>query len=124
MKKITAIFLLLGLFAFPMSALADVAPPYNPPGSNVEPGSENTQVRMVAETVVISVRSDITPESLGSAHVTADFTMHNTGSQAENLAVRFPISSDDGRGAYPELSDMGVKVEGKQIPFRRVSYPD
>jgi tetratricopeptide (TPR) repeat protein len=124
MKKLTVIFLLLVLFAFPMSALADVAPPYNPPGSNVEPGSETTQVRMVAETVVISVRSDITPGSLGSARVTADFKMHNTGSQAENLAVRFPISSDDGRGAFPELSDLGVKVEGSQIPFRRVNYPD
>jgi hypothetical protein len=124
MKRITFALLVFMSFAFPIRALADVAPPYNPPGSSVEPGSETTQVRMVAETVLIDVRADVTPNSLGSARLTADFSMHNTGSAAENLAVRFPISSDDGRGGYPEITDLIVQVEGRQISFRRVSYPD
>ena len=74
MKRFTIIFLLFALFAFPTLVLADVAPPINPPGSNLQPGSEITQVRMAAETVLIDVKSDTTPGSLGSARITADFS--------------------------------------------------
>lgn len=118
------IVLLILLFSFPAAVRADVAPPYNPPGSNPEPDSETTQVRMAAETVVIEVRADSIPNSLGSARLTADFTMHNTGSEDEKLAVRFPISADNGRGEYPEIKNLSIKVNGSPINYRRVNYPE
>jgi tetratricopeptide (TPR) repeat protein len=124
MKRLSFTLLILILFAFPSSARADIAPPIYPPGSNLEPGSEITQVRMVAETVLIDVQDDTTPHSLGSARVTADFTMRNLGSESESMAVRFPISASDGRSEYPELTNLAIKVNGKQISFRRANYPD
>jgi tetratricopeptide (TPR) repeat protein len=101
-----------------------VAPPLYPPGSNPQPGVEVTQVRMVAETVVIEVLRDIEPNNLGDAHVTANFTMHNLGTADERMAVRFPISGEDGWGIYPEISDVVIKVNGKQVQYGRAMYPD
>jgi len=124
MKRISLALLILILFAFPSTVLADVAPPYNPPGSNLQPGSETTQVRMLAETVLVDVQSDMTPGSLGRARVTADFTMLNLGTVSETMAVRFPISANDGRGQYPEITDLVIKVNGKQVPFQRANYSD
>jgi hypothetical protein len=40
------------------------------------------------------------------------------------MAVRFPISTNDGRGQYPEITDLVIKVNGNQFPFRRANYPD
>jgi len=124
MKRILVFLLLLTMFAFPTAALADMAPPYNPPGSNLQPGTSTTQVRMMAETVLIDVKNDTTPNSLGSASVTADFTMRNLGSQDESMAARFPISANNGYGKYPEITDIVIKVNGRQISYRRASYPD
>jgi hypothetical protein len=124
MKRITILLLFVAMFAFPVAVLADVAPPLNPPGSNLEPGTESTQVRMVAETVLIEVNKDTVPDSLGSAHVTASFTMHNLGVDDESMAVRFPISADNGRGTYPEITNILIKVNGKQVTSRRADYPD
>jgi hypothetical protein len=124
MKRLSFALLILILFAFPSSARADIAPPIYPPGSNLEPGSEITQVRMAAETVLIDVQDDTTPHSLGSARVTADFTMRNLGSESESMAVRFPITASDGRSEYPEIANIAVKLNGKQISFRRANYPD
>jgi len=120
-KRLALIFLALILLAVPSTVLADVAPPANPPGSNLQPGSETTQVRMVAEIVQIDVRAD---DSLGTARVTADFTMRNLGNQSESMAARFPISANDGRGNYPEITDLAIKVNGKQVPYQRANYPD
>ena len=121
MKRLSIILLTCILFAFPSTVLADVAPPANPPGSNLQPGSETTQVRMVAETVQIDVKAD---NRLGTAHITADFTMHNLGSQDENMAVRFPITANDGFGNYPEIKELVIKVNGQQISYQRTNYPD
>ena len=65
MKRLCLLVLLVTVLAFPSDARADVAPPLYPPGSNPQPGAEITQVRMAAETVVIEVQKDITPDSLG-----------------------------------------------------------
>jgi len=79
---------------------------------------------MAAETVLIEVQPDKIPGSLGRARVTADFTMRNLGSTSENMAVRFPISADNGFEKYPEIANLVIKVNGKQISFQRASYPD
>lgn len=127
MKRLCVLALLFVLLAFPSNVRADIAPPIYPPGSNPQPGTEFTQVRMAAETVIIEVQKDITPESLeslGRAHVTADFTMRNLGTADERMAVRFPIAGNDGRGGYPEISDLQIKVNGKQTLYRRTNYKD
>jgi hypothetical protein len=49
------VFVLLVSLLTPITARADMAPPKGPPGTNIVPGSENTQVRMVAETVTLTV---------------------------------------------------------------------
>jgi hypothetical protein len=108
------------LFTIPQTALADVAPPENPPGANPGPGEEFTQVRMVAETVLINVLR-IPPEgSLGQATVTADFIMLNLGNEAETMGVRFPISANDGFFNYPEIKDLQIVVNGTEVGYRRI----
>ena len=121
MKCISIILLTCILLAVPLAVFADVAPPANPPGVNPQPDSDTTQVRMAAETVQIDVADD---GYLGRARVTADFTMRNLGTESESMAVRFPISANDGRGSYPEIKDLLIKINGQQISYKRANYPD
>ncbi len=117
----------IGLLAFPQVVKADIAPPESPPGSNISPGSETTQVRMQAETVILDVLSQSQSKWISQARVTASFQMRNLGSNAENLQVRFPLSDlngyGDGFGNYPEIRDLRVKVAGKTIPTQRITTP-
>ena len=105
--------------AFPVTALADMAPPGQPPGSNPGPGSEATQVRMLAENVLLDVQP-VGEGSLGRAQVTADFTMRNLGDKRERMAARFPIGSID----KFEISDLQVQVDGKNVRTRRILGDD
>jgi hypothetical protein len=124
MKRFSLALCLLIFFAVPGTVLADIAPPQNPPGSNLDPGAETTQVRMVAEIVLIEVQKDTMPGSLGWAHVTADFTMRNLGDTSESMAVRFPIAVNNGYdNSYPEITNVAIKVGGEQVAFRRANYP-
>jgi hypothetical protein len=84
------------------------------------PGDETTQVRMQAETVLLEVQANTPTSSLGQAKVSASFTMLNTGSASESMAVRFPISSNDGFYAYPEIAAFTVKVNGSAVSTRRI----
>lgn len=122
-RALLLIFLIL-LIAMPSPARADVAPPTNPPGANPEPGRASTQVRMVAETVLIEVQAGAPADSLGQARVTADFTMRNLGAEAEAMAVRFPISANDGFFGHPEIQDLAVEVDGRRVLTRPTEGPD
>src|SRR2546428_12670213 len=89
--------------ALARTALADIAPPEQPPGSNISPGGQ-TQVRMAAERVVLDVRprefSGTEPYlagQLAEAQVSGDFTMHNLGAADEQMQVRFPLGDPSGR---------------------------
>jgi hypothetical protein len=124
MRRTLLLLLLILLLAMPSRARADVAPPGNPPGANPEPGATSTQVRMVAETVLIEVLADAPVDSLGQAHVTADFNMRNLGVATETMAVRFPISANDGFFGYPELKDLAVEVDSRRVPTRLTEGPD
>ncbi len=124
MRRALALVTLLLFLAVPSVARADVAPPGQPSGSNLGPGTEVTQVRMAAETVLIDVQPGTSDQGLGFARVTADFTMHNTGAVGEHMAVRFPIAADDGWGQVKEISDLRVHVEGQLVATRRVTGPD
>jgi len=115
---------ILVISVFPSGpARADVAPPDWPPGTNPVPGSETTQVRMVAETVVLDVLRRSSGESSAQAKVHASFTMRNLGAAAERLEVRFPLSfwhgQSDGFGNFPEITDLKVIVDGQAVSTRR-----
>ena len=124
MKRILWASMLFLLLASPSAAYADIAPPMNPPGANPGPGSETTQVRMMAETVLIEVLRNTPAGSLARALVTADFTMRNLGTESESMAARFPIGSNDGSGNYPEIRDLQVKVDGRTVGTRRTEGAD
>jgi hypothetical protein len=124
MKRLLIAVVILLLLAFPSPVKADVAPPEQPSGTNPEPGSEATQVRMAAETVLIDVLADTPTGSLGQARVHTDFIMRNLGVQTETMAVRFPISSNDGFSHYPEIKNITVKVEGSSVATRQITGKD
>jgi hypothetical protein len=121
-----AILVLTLWLATPQPVHADVAPPENPPGANPQPGSQTTQVRMQAETVVMVVRSQSVNSSPAQAEVSADFTMHNLGSTDEHLDVRFPLSfwdgESDGFGNFPEIPDLTASVDGRSVTTQRVLF--
>jgi tetratricopeptide (TPR) repeat protein len=123
---LTTLFFAL-IFTHPVHA--DIAPPDFPPGSNPVPGSEVTQVRLVAETVVLELQ----PRGVGTAvdqppakaHTTATFTLRNLAAQSEKMAVRFPLTfwngENDGFFRFPEIQDFQAFVDGKSVRTRRVS---
>lgn len=102
--------ILFALFCFfqPKIVQADVAPPPKPAGSNLFPDGEITQVRMMDETVILSVFE-------GHAVVTATFHMMNTGSETENMYARFPVNSTLGYPIPTEIKDLKVRVDGDDV---------
>jgi tetratricopeptide (TPR) repeat protein len=119
--------LFLALFIYvcaPLHAHADAAPPEQPPGTNIVPGSEMTQVRMVAETVNLTVLSTPSPNYPGQAKTEAVFMMLNLGTAEESMEVRFPLTfwnnESDGYGNYPEIPDIEIQVDGQQVQTHRI----
>lgn len=114
-------------------AWADIAPPEQPPGSSLEPAGQ-TQVRMLAERVVITVRS--IPSDMESAYaghavaadVRADFDMRNLGAADEQIQVRFPLDNlsgyGDGFSRYPKVQDFAVSVDDQPIATTVITTPN
>ena len=123
MKKKTFFFILLLVLIFTVPARADVAPPQTPPGADIVPGAENTQVRMLAETVILSVDKNTPEGDLGKAATSAVFTMRNLGASSETMAVRFPLTfwngQSDGFYNYPEITDLRVLVNDYEKSYRK-----
>lgn len=133
---------LISLVLAPLPARADVAPPDFPPGTNPQPGSEITQVRMMSETVMLDVREgtaqasgtncynrSLPPETRPArAKVEAAFQMRNLGSAAERMAVRFPLSfwndQSNGYNEFPEITDLKVEVDGQPVATTNTSVGD
>ena len=127
---------LLGLCLLVISitqpALADVAPPAQPPGGSIVPG-ESTQVQMRAEIVEVTVQplpyvgAPQLVDTTTQAKVKASFTMRNLGSAVEKMQVRFPLMDltgmGDGFGNYPQIQDIQVRVNEKLVPTTRVTTP-
>lgn len=125
MRILLILFVVLALLGTPAPVKADIAPPAMPPGSNPQPGSENTQVRMLAETVSMDILAEAPKGSLGMARVTATFYMHNLGDKEEQMAVRFPVGvSSDPRTNNPRITDMAVKVNGAAAAIRSITGED
>lgn len=109
--------------------LADVSPPEPPSGTDPIPGNETTNVRMVAETVLISIDAD-SPLDSGDGKVSATFTMRNLGDTDEQMDVRFPLDQTIGWGNlcdtsffYPTISDLKVKVNGNAVSTQITYQP-
>ncbi|MDR3575523.1 MAG: hypothetical protein P4L50_16820 [Anaerolineaceae bacterium] len=114
---------------------ADMAPPSQPPGSNPLPGNQQTQVQMLAETVVITVQSS--PYWIKSAqsgivndwaNVQASFTMHNQGTADETMQVQFPLENPNGMGDgysnYPLIQNFTVQANGAPLNTTRMTTPN
>ncbi len=126
----TLLAIVLCSLSLPMLvARADVAPPEQAPGSNIEPGQQ-TRVQMAAESVLIEVLNvkGKGVSALPLAAVTARFTMRNAGDADETMTVRFPISDPsgmgDGYGGQPEIDNITVKVNGKLVPTHIITTPN
>jgi hypothetical protein len=124
LSKFIFLLLVITLVVFPSTVNADVAPPAQPPGASLQPGVDVTEVRMMSETVTIEIQDDAPDNSLGQARVTASFTMRNLGEQVESMEVRFPISTNDGFGNYPLISNITVKVNGSGVDIRQIDGED
>ena len=127
MKSLLRVFCIASLVLFfdlPFPAKADVAPPEQPPGSSLEPGAEVTQVRMMAETVLLDVQASTPQKSLGQARVSANFTMRNLGAEPESMAARFPLGSNNGFGQIMEITNITVRVNGTLTNTRRIMQAD
>ncbi|MBE7534441.1 MAG: hypothetical protein HS124_01745 [Anaerolineales bacterium] len=130
MKKIRFLFSLLILFVLllPSHAVrADVAPPEAPPGTTLLPGEAITEVRMVAETVALTISEDPADAENAIAKTEAVFTMRNLGAAEEKMAVRFPLSffngNSDGFNNFPEIKQIAVKINGQSVSTRREIQP-
>lgn len=122
------VFVLILISAFPpKTAHADVAPPEAPPGTNLIPGNETTQVRMVAETVTLTISKDPADSRESIAKTEAVFTMRNLGTAEEKMQVRFPLSffngNSDGRGNFPEIESITVKIDGNPVQTKKENQP-
>lgn len=124
MRVILCLAILFLCFAFPKPVRADIAPPAQPPGANVQPGADITEVRMESEQVILEILDSTSNNGLGQARVSATFHMRNLGGSAETMAVRFPLSTNDGRGNFPKIRDFQVQVGRSVTTFREVQEDD
>ena len=124
--KVLILAFIASLFAF-IPAHADMAPPAQPPGTNIVPGDAQTQVRMVAETVTLTVLPNPSPAYQGQAATEAVFTMRNLGAETEQMNARFPLTfwdvPSDGYGGHPEINDLSVVIDGKPVQTTRIMEP-
>lgn len=130
MKKPLGFFaiLLILISIIPQGVIrADAAPPEAPPGTTLLPGESITQVRMVAETVTLTISKNPSNPQNAIAKTEAIFTMRNLSTTEEKMAVRFPLSffngNSDGYGNFPEINAITVKVDGKTVPTKREIQP-
>lgn len=129
-RKLLSLMLTLSILIslFPsIEVHADVAPPQTPPGASLNPGDETTQVRMMAETVVLNVRQDPQDDTGAIADTLATFTMRNLGTTEESMQARFPLSffggDSDGFGNFPEIDQIAVKIDGNSVSTNRIMQP-
>ena len=123
LARIATPVLLVALLT-PVPALADMAPPEQPPGAAIMPGAETTQVRMMSEIVTLTVLAKAAAPYPAQAATEAVFSMRNLGSAEEKMQARFPLTfwndRDNGFGKFPEIPDLHVRVDGKPTPTQRV----
>jgi hypothetical protein len=111
-----------------LRVLADAAPPEQAPGSSIGP-EEVTQVRMVAEQVILDIRPTepnqddrSLAEDRALAQVNATFLMRNLGPASEQMQVRFPLQEADPSHDYPrDIEGFSVHVAGQPVATTTIS---
>ncbi len=101
-----ALVVLLATLFPPRPVRADMAPPETPPGANPVPGAETTQVRMVAETVTLTIAQDPADPKGATARTVAAFTMRNLGRASESMPASprtLPIQRAPSPARWPHL---------------------
>ena len=125
---VIAVIAVLCLLSPPRDARADVAPPESPPGSNLLPGNEGTQVRMMSETVIFDVLEKSASKWPGQAKVNAQFQMRNLGNNLEQMEARFPLSywngGSDGFGNFPQITGIQIQVNGRTVQTHKITTPN
>jgi len=111
-RLLVAAWTILIVLGVARSALADVAPPQPPPGSNLL-GNPQTMVQMMREDVLMTLDDNT------RAHVQATFEFVNQGTKSESMQVRFPAGFDmidynnNGQAVMVPIEDFGALVDGK-----------
>ena len=116
-------------------AHADVAPPRYPAGAAIDPSGTPTQVRMVSETVTLTVEplQGSTPQGEGltanwmQARVEAEFVMRNLGDAEEAFDVWFPLGTPDSDAPLSPpviIEDFAAWVDAVPAPLGRVEAPE
>lgn len=113
---LTGLVMIMLALLLATTASADVAPPQQPPGSNISPAEGTTQVRMQAEEVVLDVSAN---NDEAVAAVRCEFFMLNTSDTVEQMQVRFPLMDPSGQGSgfgrYPEVQGFEASVNGSAV---------
>ena len=82
---------------------------------------------MVSETVILNISQDPADSQGAIADTIATFSMRNLGAAEEKMQARFPLSfvngNSDGFGNFPEIPQIGVKVNGVPVSTQRVMQP-
>ncbi len=114
------------------AARADIAPPGQPPGSSLAPGSEITQVVMQSEQVILTIQPGPWSGTLSAedenrgvtrdwAVVEAHFLMRNAGPRTESMAVQFPLNAPSfSEVPASEIHDITVRINGRVVETRRI----
>lgn len=127
--RIVVVAASINLISLATPVWADIAPPEQAPGSNIQPVG-TTQVQMTTERVTIEVLrvKGARDADLPVASVAAWFTMRNTGNAPETMTVRFPLSDPSGRGDgagnQPEIEQAIVTVNGRERPTQIITTPN
>lgn len=118
------------------TAVADVGPVWTAQGADVAPGEEPTQIQMVSETVMVTVKALEPPadqawvrmDHLVTTHVEARFLMRNQGTEAETMEVWFPLTTGAEYGEsvpYPgQAENFAARVDGEPIPVEEAPGRD
>ncbi|MFN8454156.1 MAG: hypothetical protein U0401_05690 [Anaerolineae bacterium] len=111
------------ILALALPALGDAAPPEQAPGSSLDPAG-GTQVRMVAERVILDIQASQPNQDNRSladdraiAQVSATFLMRNLGPASEQMQVRFPLQ-DASHSYYnfpTDIEGFSVRVAGQPV---------
>jgi hypothetical protein len=109
-------------------AWADAAPPWQPPGSSIDPGGFATHVQMMSEEVLLVIDAEEPAADRrwgygGGGKVEALFVMRNQGEREESFDVLFPLSVSS-RFDVETVENFSAWVDGVPAPVSEVQRED
>jgi hypothetical protein len=109
-------------------AWADAAPPWQPPGSSIDPGGFATHVQMMSEEVLLVIDAEEPTTDRrwgygGGGKVEARFVMRNQGEREESFDVLFPLGVSS-TFDIETVKNFGAWVDGVPAPVSEVQRED